>query len=365
MSKIFKTNDDTNQGESKDEMHPLKFSWNTSTSDNTTTGRIQGDNADYALISNLYINATTVNFLTITEKLLNIKSGATIILGSKDRAGACLFYEVSADAVLNSSTITLAVTYKDSGDTGVVFDNTEGMYIDIGSTSSGGGGGGITLATPYVFDIDTVDSDPTAGKLKFDNVVYASVTFIYIDDFNNNGLDISNLISNIRANDIIYVQQGDDATKSVLFNVSGTPVDGSGYWKIPVTHNTSGSGGNIADASNIGLVFHRGVAPTRTIAFFSLTSGANISTDCNESTNFKLTLDDDGTLDNPANMVDGETYEWWVTQGVTGGTLAYGSAFEWSGGSAPIASTTTGALDKIVATSDGTKLIANISKTHS
>jgi len=80
-----------------------------------------------------------------------------------------------------------------------------------------------------------------------------------------------------------------------------------------------------------------------------LTDAANIATNAALSNNFTVTLAGNRTLDNPTNVVAGRTYTWVVTQDGTGSrTLAYGTAFDFPGGTAPTLSTAANSVDMVV-----------------
>ena len=98
---------------------------------------------------------------------------------------------------------------------------------------------------------------------------------------------------------------------------------------------------------------------TRTINFnaTSLTDAANIAWNLESNQVSVITLTDNRTLDNPTNMVDGATYILRVVQDATGSrTLAYGAAYKWPGGLAPVLSTTANAVDILTFVSDGTNM---------
>jgi len=81
----------------------------------------------------------------------------------------------------------------------------------------------------------------------------------------------------------------------------------------------------------------------------ALTDGANIATNAALSNNFSVTLAGNRTLGNPTNVVAGRTYTWVVTQDGTGSrTLAYGTAFDFPGGTAPTLTTAANGVDMIV-----------------
>ena len=80
----------------------------------------------------------------------------------------------------------------------------------------------------------------------------------------------------------------------------------------------------------------------------TLTDGANISVDLAASNNFTVTLAGNRTLDNPTNIVAGQSGSIFIVQDATGSrTLAYGSYYDFAGGTAPTLSTAASAVDRI------------------
>lgn len=98
----------------------------------------------------------------------------------------------------------------------------------------------------------------------------------------------------------------------------------------------------------------------------AITDGATINTDASLSNIFTVTLGGNRTLADPTNIVAGKTYVWRITQDGTGTrTLAYGTAFKWPGGTAPVLSTASGAIDLIVGISiNGTTINATCTKAY-
>lgn len=79
-----------------------------------------------------------------------------------------------------------------------------------------------------------------------------------------------------------------------------------------------------------------------------LTDGATITPDFADSNNFSVTLGGNRTLANPTNTVAGQSGSLFITQDGTGSrTLAYGTNYDFAGGTAPTLSTTAGAIDRI------------------
>ena len=80
----------------------------------------------------------------------------------------------------------------------------------------------------------------------------------------------------------------------------------------------------------------------------TLTDGANISIDLADSNNFTVTLAGNRTLDNPSNIVAGQSGSIFIVQDGTGSrTLAFGSYYDFAGGTAPTLSTAASSVDRI------------------
>ena len=99
----------------------------------------------------------------------------------------------------------------------------------------------------------------------------------------------------------------------------------------------------------------------------ALTDGATITPNFNTANNFSLTIGGARTLANPTNITAGQSGVIVITQDATGGrTLAFGSYWDFSGGTAPTLTTAASAVDVLVyyvnsTTSITASLISNIS----
>jgi len=90
----------------------------------------------------------------------------------------------------------------------------------------------------------------------------------------------------------------------------------------------------------------------------TLADGANISWALNANQCAVVTLAGNRTLDNPTQMVAGGCYVLRVVQDGTGSqTLAYGSAYDWEGNSAPTLSTGAADVDLLLFYSDGSSML--------
>lgn len=94
----------------------------------------------------------------------------------------------------------------------------------------------------------------------------------------------------------------------------------------------------------------------------ALTDGATITADFADSNNFSVTLGGNRTLANPSNLTAGQSGCIWITQDGTGSrTLAYGSQWDFTGGTAPTLTTTANAVDCLVyAVQSSTKITATL-----
>jgi hypothetical protein len=96
-------------------------------------------------------------------------------------------------------------------------------------------GGGVTLQSSWRFSTDVTATDPGNKTIKFDNATLADVTEIYVSSTTNENGDANTILGLLVAGNRMYVQQQDDASRAVLFELRGPPVDNTGWWTIPVT----------------------------------------------------------------------------------------------------------------------------------
>lgn len=80
----------------------------------------------------------------------------------------------------------------------------------------------------------------------------------------------------------------------------------------------------------------------------ALTDGATITPDLAASNNFSVTLGGNRTLANPTNISAGQSGSFFISQDATGNrTLAWGSYWDFSNGTAPVLSTAANAVDRV------------------
>lgn len=93
----------------------------------------------------------------------------------------------------------------------------------------------------------------------------------------------------------------------------------------------------------------------------ALSDAATITPNFALANNFSVTLGGNRTLANPSNLTAGQSGCIWITQDTGSRTLAYGSYWDFTGGTAPTLSTAAGAVDCLVyAVQSSTKITATL-----
>jgi hypothetical protein len=121
---------------------------------------------------------------------------------------------------------------------------------------------GYPYAIPLTFSTTTADADPGAGKLRLNNATQTSATAAYVDNLSGTGADMTALLdsfddSTTTVKGMLRLISGNDPTKFLVYAVTGTVVDGTGYRKLTLTYVT-GSGANpFANNDAIVLTFAR------------------------------------------------------------------------------------------------------------
>lgn len=100
------------------------------------------------------------------------------------------------------------------------------------------------------------------------------------------------------------------------------------------------------DANTAKLNVTQAFTKAQSGAVVALTDGATITPDFSAANNFSVTLAGNRTLANPTNLVAGQSGVIKITQDATGSrTLAFGSYWDFAGGTVPTLTTTANAVD--------------------
>lgn len=149
-----------------------------------------------------------------------------------------------------------------AGTTTTLAEGASATAVNSGSSSAAvldfGIPRGAIPATGFNFDTTTTDSDPGAGKVRFNNATPASVTAIYFDNADRDGNTVSTWLdtfddsSSAGKGTLTFVAAATPSVK-LKFAVSGSVVDGTGYRKVTVTHI---SGSTLpSNAAHLGVEF--------------------------------------------------------------------------------------------------------------
>lgn len=235
--------------------------------------------------------------------------------------------------------------------------------------------GSTAPSTTYAYQL-WIDTGVSPALLKLRNG--ANSAFITIGDVTATNLGLAALSGATFTGDVTLNAQSDlrfadsDSSNWVAFQAPAT-ISSNVTWTLPNADGTSGqalstnASGVLSWASFAALATAQTFTAQQRGAITALTDGTTITPDFAVANNFSVTLGGNRTLANPTNLTAGASGAIFITQDGTGSrTLAYGSNFDFSGGTAPTLTTTASAVDVLVYTvrsgsSIAATLITNIS----
>ena len=157
----------------------------------------------------------------------------------------------------------------------------------------------------------------------------------------------------------------EQATPSAPANGKGllyTKTDGKIYWR-----STSGTGVAVAESDltagggGASLTEQNAFTASQYFDDQALTSAATVSWNANTAQVATLTLGHNATIADATNHASGGVYIMRVTQASAPKTLAWSSGYKWPGASAPVLTSTAGAVDIFTFVSDGTYMYGSFS----
>lgn len=212
-------------------------------------------------------------------------------------------------------------------------------------------------------------ADTTTGLLKIRNA--ANNGWVTVGTLASANLG---LITQATADSTYLAKAGGTITGALEIGSAGSLVfEGStadaNETTLAVTNPTADRTITLPDAT--GTVPLLGLAQTFSAAqrgaITALTDASSITPDFSAANNFSVTLGGTRTLENPTNLVAGQSGVIFISQDGTGGrTLSFGSYWDFSGGTAPALTATASAVDCLVyavrsSTSIHAQLITNLS----
>ena len=196
-------------------------------------------------------------------------------------------------------------------------------------------------------------------------------TNVNVQAFSGNGSTVAFTMSSDAGNENntqvfvsgIYQEKDTYSTSGTTLTFSTAPPTGTSnievVWTTPLAIGIPSDGtvttvkivdGNITpaklDRAYAELAAAQSFTAAQRGAVVALTDGATITADFALANNFSVTLGGNRTLGNPTNVVVGQSGIIKITQDATGSrTLAYGSSWDFAGGTAPTLTTTANAVD--------------------
>jgi len=186
----------------------------------------------------------------------SLNNGDLFLFNSAVGSGLTWF-DTDGSSGLSSAAKGDIAQYQSSGTKWVKQTNVIGSQGNTGAVGPAGSAG-INLT----WETATADSDQGNGKIWGNHSTFSSISGLYIDDVDANGVNIESWIqalddsTNTALRGTIYFEEAGTNSNFGVFNVTGACVDKTGYWFIPVSHVVS-SVSSLADGDNVGAVFTR------------------------------------------------------------------------------------------------------------
>ena len=266
-----------------------KFDTGTSKAD-PGSGEISFNNGTYASVTKICISDSDSNSGSTSTDVLTWDDGTSSpkgILHIVDINDSSTYarFNITGSTSDESGYNELTVTHAASNNTFSSADELSVNFTRHGNTGATGatGAAGAT-GIKLTWETSTGDSDQGAGKIWGNNGTFSSISYLYFDDVNTDGTNIEAWIqtfddsTHTALRGTIYIEESGTNSQFGVFSVTGAVVDGTGYWKVPVSHVASNVG-SLADGDTVGVVFSRtgnkGADGTGDIE--GVTAGTNLS----------------------------------------------------------------------------------------
>ncbi len=99
----------------------------------------------------------------------------------------------------------------------------------------------ISASMAWEFSTTITEADPTAGKIRLNHATPASVTKVFISEKTFGGADASIYLNDIKAGDILYIQQNSTSSKFLMVTLDSDMVDNGTWFTATVTISEAGS----------------------------------------------------------------------------------------------------------------------------
>ena len=338
---------------------------------NISGGTITGNTAGFTTVTGTTVTGTTANFVTlsgttITGTTINATSGVFQYLQAANQtfAGNLTFSGNTftlgtgtfSSGLIVSGTISGQTVTGTTGQFTSITGGTAGFTTVTGTTVTGTTANFVTLSGTTV--TGSTGRFTSSLSISGNNVISAGDTGTVTSTML---LDGTILNVDINASAAIAGSKIVAATTSVVGAVQlsdSTSTTSSVLAATPTAVKAAYDLANGRAALSTAQTFT--AAQRGTIS--ALTDGATITPDFALANNYSVTLGGNRTLANPTNLTAGQSGAIWITQDGTGSrTLAYGSYWDFTGGTAPTLTTTASARDCLVyAVQSSTQITATL-----
>jgi hypothetical protein len=100
------------------------------------------------------------------------------------------------------------------------------------------------------YDNSLTMADPGSGRYRWDATVLTAVTRMAIDILSDRGIDFTNVLKTLRADDQVEVQDQGDAANWVRFRITADPTNNGTWFLVPVTLYEPNTYGGVAPVNN-------------------------------------------------------------------------------------------------------------------
>ena len=165
-----------------------------------------------------------------------------VILTDGNQVTGGLLTSTSDDAWIAEPDAPLgSVHYKTDGIRQTRIASTgSGVADDWASENPLAEGGGAAVSFSWRFSTSTAEADPGNGRIRFDNATPASVTALFVDDFDNAGIDVSGFLNAVPVGTRLWLQESAVSGNFLIATITAV-TDNTGWFKIDVTVNDSGT----------------------------------------------------------------------------------------------------------------------------
>ena len=225
----------------------LQYTAMTSTTDADPggPGNLRFNNTDHTAATKLWLDDTDTNNVSMAAVIMAWGSSTSSVKGHLfvwNRANRAIYrlYNVTAGPTDKTGYREVMIAHVSSNGTLANTTSVEVIFIpkgDKGDTGATGQADG----TPMVFSTTITDADPGNGKVRANNATFASITQLFFDNQDANGvaltawLDSFDDVVNANARGYLRGRKATDPSVWMEFAVTGAVVDGGGYRKLAVS----------------------------------------------------------------------------------------------------------------------------------